>query len=335
MRDANLRRVFAPSSAFAPRPFPFAELVLLAAALSVFWLFPDFLSLATSVLITALFALSLDIALGVAGVVTLGHAMFFGLGSYTAGLLVLAGWTEPVSGALLGGLCAAALALVTGPLILRLSGLPLVMVTLAIGVSIYEAANKLGWLTGGDDGLSGIEPAPLFGRFAWSIYGGLEYLYALGWLVLFFLLARIIVASPFGFALRGIRENRLRMSLLGSSVLGHLVLAYVFSAFVAGVAGAVLAQTTKFVGLDVFSVETSIDVVIMLVLGGVGTLFGGLVGAPVYLLVKELSKEWNPHAWTLVIGFLLIAVMLFARGGIVGALAQVAVRGRPQSARYL
>jgi len=316
------------TTALKPRGFPVMEIALLGAAVAVFFLFPENLALASYVGIFALFALSLDVALGIAGIVTLGHAVFFGVGAYTAGLIAIAGWSEPISGVLLGGLAAAVLALAIGPFILRLTGLPLVMITLAVGVFFFEAANKMTWLTGGDDGLYNIELAPVLGIFEWSVFGTMEYLYVLAWLGAIFYAAQRLAASPFGFALRGIRENRLRMGLIGSSVLGHLVVAYAVSAFIAGVAGALLAQTTEFVGLEVLSIEQSIDVVIMLVLGGVGRLFGALLGAPVYLLVKDLSKQWNPHAWMIVIGMLLIFVMLFARGGIYGGLASLMSRRR-------
>lgn len=305
---------------------PVLVIAIFAIALAVFFAFPDRLSLATYVAISALFALSLDLALGIAGIVTLGHAAFFGVGAYVAGWLALAGWQEPITGVILAGLCAAALAAALGPFILRLTGLPLVMVTLAVGVFLFEAANKLTWLTGGDDGLYGIELAPVLGIFDWSIYGQTEYLYVLTWLALSFYACLRLAASNFGLALRGIRENRLRMSLLGSPVLSHLTLAYAASAFIAGVAGALLAQTTQFVGLEVLSIEKSIDVVVILVLGGVGHLYGALLGAPVYLLIKDISKEWNPHAWMIVVGFMLIFVMLSARGGIHGLLHAATAR---------
>lgn len=296
------------------------EAVYWLAALAAFFVVPDYLSLATHVLIMALFALSLDLILGFAGVVTLGHALFFGIGAYAAGLVALAGWHEAVSGALLAGIAAGIVAAALGPLILRLKGLPFLMVTLALGVVAYEAANKATWLTGGDDGLQGITLAPLFGLFSWSVYGKTGFLYSFGWLFLLSMAARRLVASPFGMALQGIRENDQRMALIGAPVLGHLVRAYVISAFMAGVAGALSAQTTRFVGLEVLSLDNSADVMVMLVLGGVGRLYGGLVGAPVYIVVKDLSAEWNPYHWMFVIGGLLIFVVRFARGGILGML---------------
>jgi branched-chain amino acid transport system permease protein len=308
------------------RRTPWPEAVLLLVAVGVYLALPGYLSLGSYVLVMCLFALSLDLVLGIAGIVTLGHSIFFGVGAYAAGLISIAGWQEPLSGVLAAGACAALLALLIGPFILRISGLALVIITVTLCVGLHEAANKMGWLTGGDNGLQGVELAPVLGRFEWSVWGTTEFFYALAWLLVMMWLARRIAYSSFGVALRGIRENPLRMNLVGSPVLRHMVAIFVISAFFAGVAGALLAQTTKFVGLEVLSVETSIDAVVMLVLGGVGQLWGALLGTPLYLLVKDLSKQWNPNAWMIAIGLLLIFVMLFARGGMLGLLRATAQR---------
>jgi branched-chain amino acid transport system permease protein len=305
------------------RPY---ELLFFALAVLTLFVFDDRLSFATSVLIMVIFALSLDFVLGFAGVVTLGHALFFGVGAYVAGLLALAGLSEPITGLLLAGAGAALLAAAVGPVLLRLTGLPLIMGTLALGVMGFEAANKASWLTGGDNGLEGIELAPLLGVFKWSVYGHTAYVYALAVLAVCFWILQRVIASSFGIALQGIRENRQRMMLIGAPVLGHLVRAYVISAFVAGVAGALSAQTTKFVGLEVLSLTTSVDVLIMLTLGGVGRLYGALVGAPVYMTIHHLAAQWNPYHWMFVVGGLLIFVVRFARGGLIGMGAAAAQR---------
>ena len=177
-----------------------SEIIYWSAAVLVFFLFPQYLAFATSVLVTALFVLSLDLILGFAGIITLGHALYYGFGAYVTGLATFAGWHEPISGALLGGLSAAVLAAITGPVVLRLTGLPLIMVTLALGALAFEAANKLTWLTGGDDGLFGIVVAPLLGVFPWTMFAHTAYWYVLGWTFLLFLLARSVIASPFGVA---------------------------------------------------------------------------------------------------------------------------------------
>jgi branched-chain amino acid transport system permease protein len=294
------------------------EVVYWLAALLVFFLLPQYLSFATSVLVTALFVMSLDLILGFAGIISLGHALYFGFGAYVTGLATFTGWTEPITGTLLGGCSAAALAAITGPVVLRLSGLPLIMVTLALGVVGYEAANKLTWITGGDDGLYGVTIAPLFGAFRWTVFSQTAYLYVLAWTFLMFVLARCIVASPFGLTLQGIRDNSQRMRLLGTPVRSTLLIIYVISGFIAGIAGALSAQTTKFVGLAVLSLDTSVSALIMLVLGGVGRLYGGLIGAPVYMVVHHFASQWNPYHWMFIIGALLTIVVMFARGGILG-----------------
>lgn len=306
--------------------FRWYELIWWGAALAFFFLFPDYRSFGTSVLIMAMLALSLGLALGFAGIISLGHAVYFGIGAYMAGRLALAGWTEPVTGLLIAGIAAGLVAAILGAAILRLSGLPLLMVTLALGVIAFEAANKATSITGGDDGLFGIQLSPLFGRFEWSIFGTVQYLYSLTWLLLVFLLVRRFVASPFGLSLEGIRENPLRMALLGTAVRRQLVITYAFSGLIAGIAGALSAQTTAFVGLQVLSVETSVDALIMVVLGGVGSIYGGLLGAPLYMAVKYFTQHWNPFYWMLVVGLLLIVTTLFARGGISALLSRLQAR---------
>ena len=297
-------------------------------ALVFFFVFPEYLAVATSVLIMALFALSLDLLLGFAGVLSLGHAVSFGLGAYVAALINLAGWHEALTGALAGGAASGLFALAIGPLILRLTGLPFIMVTLGIAAIVYEAANKAVWLTGGDNGLPGLTLDPLFGFFRWSVFGHTAYLYVLGWLLVLFYVCRRIVASPFGMALQGIRENPGRMRLIGGPVLRHLVAAYAIASAMAGIAGALSAQTNAFVGLEVLSLNTSIDGLVMLVLGGVGRLYGGLVGAPLYMFVQHFAQQWNPYYWMFLIGALLIFTVRFSRGGLLGLLDDVLRRIR-------
>ena len=287
-------------------------------AVLVYFIFPKHLAIASSILIMAMFAMSFDVVLGFAGILTLGNAVFFGVGAYAAAWIAIGGWHEAITGAFAAGVGSALLAGALGPFVLRLTGLPLIMVTLGIGVIFYEAANKTAWLTGGDDGLSNIPLAPLLGWFRWSLSGGTAYLYALCWLGVLFLLSRRIMASPFGVALQGIRENADRMRLIGTPVLRYLVVSYVISAFIAGAAGALWTQTNAFVGLGVFSLDTALDGLVMLALGGIGGLYGGLIGAPVYMLVKHFSQEWNPYYWMFLIGGLLIVVVRVGRGGIMG-----------------
>ncbi len=294
------------------------ELLWLAGAVLTYFLFPQDLALGTSVLVMVLLVLSYDLLLGFAGVLSFGHAVFFGLGAFTSGWLALAGWTEPISAVLAGGLASALLAVLIGPFILRLAGLPLLMVTLALGVLIYEAAHKATRITGGDDGLPGIQFGPILGTFEWGLGGATSYVYVLTWLVILFIGMKRIVASPFGVILQGIRENPVRMRLVGNRVIPHLTVAYAISAAVAGMAGALFTQANAFVGLGVLALDTSVDVLVLLVVGGVGSLYGALVGAPVYMLLKHFSAQWNPFYWMFIIGTLLIAVVLMGRGGVLG-----------------
>jgi branched-chain amino acid transport system permease protein len=302
-----------------------AEFAWLALAVACFFAFPEYMALGTSVLVMVLLVLSYDLLLGFSGVLSFGHAVFFGVGAFVAGWLALAGWTEPISAALLGGLAAAALAAIAGPFLLRLTGLPLLMVTLALGVLVFEAAHKATSITGGDDGLSGIQFAKVLGVFDWGLGGKTSYVYVLVWLVVLFIVLKRIVSSPFGVTLQGIRENPSRMRLIGNSVLPHLTVAYVISGAVAGIAGALFTEANAFVGLGVLALDTSVDVLVMLVLGGIGGLHGALVGAPLYMLLKHFSSQWSPFYWMLLIGALLIVVVMLGRGGVLG-LAVAGVR---------
>jgi len=304
------------------------ELVWLVCALGCFFTFPEYLALGTAVLVMVLLVLSYDLLLGFSGVLSLGHAVYFGLGAFTAGWLSLAGWKDPVLDALLAAAASGLAAALLGPFLLRLTGLPLLMVTLALCVLVFEAAHLATPITGGDDGLSGVQFAPVLGLFDWGLGGRTSYLYSLAWLTLVYVLLKRVVASPFGVILQGIRENPKRMRLMGNRVLPHLTISYSIGGALAGLAGALFTEANAFVGLGVLSLETSIDVLVMLVLGGVGTLSGALIGAPVYMVLKHFASQWSPFYWMLVIGPLLIAVVLFGRGGLLGSARTIVARWR-------
>jgi branched-chain amino acid transport system permease protein len=290
-------------------------------------LFPTYLALASQIAIAALFALSLDLILGYAGVISLGHAAFFGIGAYFAAILVQRwGWREPFSGLLLSGAVAAAAGYVAALLIVKVSRLALLMVTLGMGVLLGEAANQLGWLTGGNDGLHEIAVLPLFGRFTFDLYGRTAFLYAFAVLLLLFLAARRIVQSPFGLSLRGLRENAARMPALGTPNRRRLRTIYTIAAFYAGVAGALLTQTIGSVALEALGFQRSAEVLIMLVLGGTGRLYGGIVGSILFLVARDQLADMNPQYWFFWIGLLLILVVLFIPGGIVGGVAKLWTR---------
>jgi branched-chain amino acid transport system permease protein len=295
------------------------------AALAAFFAFPDLLSLGARVEIFILFALSLDLILGYAGIITLGHSAFFGVGAYAAGLAsVRLGVNEPFSQLALAALAAAIVGAVTGAVVLRTRGLTLLMLTLAITSLLFELANRAGGLTGGADGLSGITVAPVVGLFKFDLFGTTAYLYCLFVLFAGWFLVRRVVHAPFGAMLTGIRENRARMAAIGAPVTQRLVMAYTLSAALAGVAGALNTQVNAFVGLNVFGFELSGDVLIMLILGGAGRIYGAFVGPVVYLLAQDQLSKAAPELWYLGIGVLLIGVVLFARGGILGIVDRVA-----------
>jgi branched-chain amino acid transport system permease protein len=302
-------------------------LILVAA----FFLFPKYLTLGSQILITALFALSLDLILGYARIISLGHAAFFGLGAYAAGLLAKYGWGEPLSGLFLGAAVAALAGLATSFLVVRGNDLTRLMVTLGIGLMLYEVANQASWLTGGVDGLSGVEMKKLFGVFSFGLDGRVAYLYSLGVLFVVFCFARRLVRSPFGLSLRGIREGERRMPAIGASVTRKLIAVYTVGAGIAGVAGALLAQTTQFVGIDALGFPRSAELMIMLILGGAGHLYGALLGAAVFMVSQDYLSNLNPVYWQFWLGLLLVLIVLFARGGLIGGF--IALRNRFAGAR--
>jgi branched-chain amino acid transport system permease protein len=287
-------------------------------AVLVYFALPN-LGFATELLIMVLFALSLDLALGYAGIVTLGHAAFFGAGAYTVGLLSIhAGWTEPISGLFAAAAVAGLLGLLSGLVLLRTHGLTLLMLTLSIAALLEELSNQFSDFTGGLDGRN-LTFAPILGWFDFDqLYSRTQYIYVLVVLFLLFLIVRRIVYSPFGQSLTGIRENILRMPAVGAPVRWRLVTAYGISAAIAGVAGALLAQATLFMNLTLLGLERSAAVLIMLILGGYGRLYGAFIGVILYwTLQHELSKEF-PRFWQLGLGLALIAVALFAQRGVLG-----------------
>lgn len=302
------------------------ELLFWLAALLPFVLFPTYLPLASQIAIAALFAISVDLILGYAGIVTLGHAMFFGLGAYFAGIISVRGWGEPISGLLMAGAFAGVIGYVVSFLITRVQHLALIMVTLGLGFLTYELANTLHWLTGGTDGLRGIRTWPILGQFKFDLWGYTGYAYALAVLFLCFLLSRRLVNSSFGLALRGIRENVRRMPAIGADHKSHLRLVYAISAAIAGLAGGLMAQTTNTVALDSLSFERSADVVVMLILGGTGRLYGAILGTIIFLVARDQLAGINPQYWYFGIGLLLMAVVLFMPKGILGFLARIVDR---------
>ena len=301
-------------------------------AIGVFFLLPDYLSLGARVLTYILFALSLDLILGYVGIITLGHAAFFGLGAYVTGILsAKVGVTDPLLQMLASALAAGLLGVATGAVILRTHGLTQLMLTLAIAALCLEIANKATPLTGGADGLSGVVVAPILGLFKFDLYGRTAYLWCLGVLFVSWWLVRRLINSPFGVSLAGIRENSIRMHAIGAPVYARQLLVYALSATLAGVAGALLTQTSQFVGLNVLGFEPSGELLVMLILGGVGRLYGAFVGPLVFLVAQDYLAKQFPEYWYFGIGLLLVIVVLFARGGILGICDTLLARLRGKS----
>ena len=310
----------------AQNRWQWSEIAFWLATLLPFVLAPSYLILASQIAITALFVLSLDLILGFSGIVSLGHAAYFGIGAYTAGLMSKYGWGEPLTGLVAAAIVAGLFGYLTSFIVARFRHLALIMITLGIGLVLQEAANSAGWLTGGFDGLQGIHTWPLFGKIRFDLYGYTSYSYALAGLFLVFLIARRLIHSPFGLALRGIRENGLRMPAIGASVHAHIQTIYTIAAIIAGIAGALLAQTTETVSLEALGFQRSADVLVMLILGGTGRLYGGLIGAAVYMVARDQFSGINPQYWYFWIGLLLIAVVMLLPNGILGGLTVLARR---------
>jgi branched-chain amino acid transport system permease protein len=283
--------------------------------------------LLNEVAILALFALSLDLILGYAGIVSLGHAAFFGAGAYAAGIFCKLVMPDPLAGLAVAIAAGAVLGFVTSFLVLRGSDLTRLMVTLAVALVLHEIANALPEWTGGADGLQGMMVGPLLGAFDFDLYGRTAYAYSLTTLFVLFLLARLIVGSPFGLSLMAIRRNPLRAAALGVPVHRRLIAAYTLGAAYAGAAGALLAQTTGYVSLDALEFQRSADVLLTLIIGGVGWLYGGIVGAIAFKILQDLLSSTSPQFWMFWMGIFLVVLALVGRerlaGGVRGLVARV------------
>ena len=293
-------------------------------AIAAFFALPEYLSLGARILIFILYALSLDLIVGYAGIITLGHSAYFGLGAYVAGILAAkAGVTDPMVQLAAAAVAGAFLGLTTGAIILRTKALTLLMLTLAITSVLLEIANKATNLTGGADGLSGVVVAPILSLFKFDLFGKTAYVYCLIVLFLGWWFVRRMIYSPFGTSLTGVRENNLRMHAIGAPVYWRLVLVYTISATIAGVAGGLITQTNQFVGLNVLSFESAGELLVMLILGGVGRIYGAFVGPVVFLIAQDLLAKQFPEYWYFGIGVMLVLVVMFARGVILGILDRI------------
>ena len=269
--------------------------------------------LINEIAIVALFAVSLDLILGFTGIVSLGHAAFFGMGAYVAALFAKLVMPDPLVGLVVAMGVATLLGAVCSMTIIRGSDLTRLMVTLGVGLILAELANKLDWLTGGADGLQGVVMGPLLGRFEFDLYGQTSATYSLCVLFVLFVLARHLVNSPFGATLKAIRDNRLRAMAIGIPVTQRIAVVYTIAAGMAGAAGALLAQTSGFASLDVFEFHRSADVMLVLVVGGTGWLYGGVAGALVFTLLQNFISSITPQYWTFWIGLFLVVLVLVGR----------------------
>lgn len=290
------------------------EYIFWAAALATLFLLPGHHLILTEIAWLGLFALSLDLILGYAGIISLGHAAFFGLGSYVAALAAKHGIIpEPVLALIASGIAAALLGFATSFLVLRGSDLTRLMVTLGVALIMREIANQIPDITGGADGLQGVRIGPILGMFEFDIFGHVGYAYCLAVLFVLFLLARRIVHSPFGLSLRAVKANPLRGACVGIPINTRLVAIYTLAAGYAGVAGALLAQTTAFASLEVFSFERSADLLLVLILGGPGYLYGGLIGAVLFKFLQDWLANLTPQYWQFWIGAVFVLIVLLGR----------------------
>ncbi|MDA7418396.1 branched-chain amino acid ABC transporter permease [Xenophilus arseniciresistens] len=316
LSDTAAQAIAASPAQPAPRCAPAwrAPLLVLALGLAACLLMPEQLGLLTRIFIIGLLVLSLDLVVGVAGLATLGHSALFGVGAYAAGIFALHVMPDPLLGLGVGLLAGALLAGLSGAFLLRYHGFTFLMLTVAVSQLVLSVAHKARDWTGGDDGLSGYLMAPLLGRFEFDLEGRVAAYYALAVLVLGFYVARRLVDSPFGLAVRGIHESRARMAALGTPVYARLLLIYTLAGALAGVAGALSAQTTAVVGLDSLSFGLSAEVLVMLILGGAGRLSGALIGAALFLVLHHTASSINPYHWLFIVGALLMGVVLVPPG---------------------
>ena len=304
------------------RNLPFVQdaagaLAILALGAVGYFLYPDDLAFLTRLIGIAFLVLSLDLVTGYCGVATLGHAAQFGVGAYAAGIACVRGVTDPVALLVVGLFAGTVMGLISGALITRFRGLPQLVLSIAIGQLVAGLANKLSWLTGGSDGLSGIEPGKVFGIYGFDMYSRTAFLFSLGVLVITFIVLKRFVRSPFGLMCRGIKDDDLRARMIGVSIYPRLVAMYGVAGAVAGIGGALTAISTGVVGLDSVSFERSAEVLVMLVLGGAGHLWGALAGTVIFMIFEHSVAAANPFHWMTLVGLLLILIVVFAPRGLI------------------
>ena len=286
---------------------------------AVYFFFPDNLALFTRIISIALLVLSLDLVTGYCGIATLGHAALFGAGAYAAGIAsVRFSITDPILMTIIGLFAGALAGFFSAMIILRAKGLAQLVLSIAVVHLFHEFANKVSSWTGGSDGLSGITVSPLFGMFEFDLWGVTAFFYAATLLVVVLVLLNLIVRSPFGMLCRGIKEDPVRIEAMGASVRSNEMVMFIISGAVAGIGGALNAISTEVVGLDSLSFTMSAEALVMLVIGGTGTLYGALIGSAAYLWFENIISAINPFYWMSIVGILLIVAVLFAPKGLFG-----------------
>ena len=290
--------------------------MILLAALP--WLLARYqLSILTDVLIFGLFALSLDLILGYTGMVSFGHAAYFGLGAYGSALVLLH-FGQPIPVALLAGaLLAGVVATPVAWFSTRATGIYFAMLTLAFAQFLYTVAYKWRDLTGGSDGIAGVPKTALFWGGPSLASPRALYFVVAGAVVLSLVLCRILVRSPFGRALQAIRENERRFVSLGRDPRAFKMIVFVIAAFFAGLAGALFAPFRGFASPEVMFWVLSGQGLMMVVMGGVGTLVGPIVGAMVFILVQEILSSYTEH-WMIFTGAIFVLMVIFLPGGLMG-----------------
>jgi branched-chain amino acid transport system permease protein len=288
---------------------------------------PFFLTIGARIMIFAIAALSLDFILGYGAMVSFGHAAFIGIGAYAVGIAASHGLTDLFAQIFLSTLAAGAFALITGGISLRTRGVYFIMITLAFGQMAYFLMVSLA-AYGGDDGLTLPSRSTLFGR-PWLEDDVVFYYLVLLCLLGCFWFGRSATRSRFGRALRGVRDNAERMQAIGFDPFPYQLAAYVIAGCMASLAGALLANQAEFVSPAYMTWQRSGELIMMVVVGGMGTLVGGVVGAAAFLLLEEILSAFSLH-WRLGLGVILILIVLYGRGGIVGLFARATGREDPR-----
>jgi branched-chain amino acid transport system permease protein len=327
-----MRPPLEPPAGYKPSPLaaealPTAIFLVLALTPAVAGIMREeyLLSLFSRVMIFAIAAISLDLLVGFGGLISFGHAAFIGLAAYAVGILSVHGFKDAVASLPVAILACALFALLTGLVCLRTKGVYFIMITLAFGQMAFFTASSLAPY-GGDDGLT-IAARNTVAGFALLRNEGFFYYVVLGCLIGTYLFCRVLIGSRFGRVFRGAKENAVRMETLGFDVHRFQLTGYVIAGSLAGLAGFLLANATEFVSPAYMSWQRSGELIVMVILGGLGSLHGAILGTAAYLFLEEWLSGFTEN-WKVIFGPILVLVVLFARGGLLGAWAEIRQRLR-------